>query len=412
MNRILGYAGLLLIVCAPVLAQTEAEMRIAVGAGRMPASRPTDPAIREQFIQIERIARLSPEQRAARLFELYEIAQPLMNGLFIEGILSTSPPAQLLLPIRRPGPRSDELTLLWAAELDEAAKTMSPEQVADTIHANHSSTILQIAARRRALNVFQQNRPQLIAMVDSYISGRDLERAKQAFGAAREFKLAELTERTMQIYLANGPLAEAAGNSLIWITSDPVLAKRLIEEVEKDPQTLKRHSMLIAVFLRKQPVDERLLKYLDSPDAQMRFAAANALMETGDETMVVLAPKLLDDADPGVQNIGTKIILTAPAGHYQLARPMLIRLLDSPELTVRIDAAARLASQQDPRSGPVLLQFYLQADLEPRYRNRVMTAMRSLLGTGAGFRVNMSNWGTEAQIISRLEEWIRANPVR
>lgn len=410
MNRIWGYAGLMLIACAPVFAQSEAEMRQAPGTWRGPATRPIDPAFREKFVQIERIARLAPEARSARLNELYEIAQPLLNAFVIESILSTGPPARLLSPDRTRGPGRDELTLLWAAELDEAAKTMSPEQVADAIQANHGLIILRVASRRRAMNIFQQNRPQLAALLESHITGPDIEAARRAIGVVGDFQLSEFTEKFMQLYLANGPLADAARNSLTWIPSDPALAKKLIEEVEKDPQTLKRHSMLIAVFLRRQPVDERLLKYLDSPDAEMRFAAANALTETDDETMLVLAPKLLEDADSRVRDVGVRIALRAQPAGYQLVRPALIKLLSWPDMQTRIDAAIKLASQQDPHAGPVVLQCYLQTDLDPRYRTRLVTAMRSLLG--AGLRITVSEWGSNQQIISGLEEWIRANPVR
>jgi HEAT repeat protein len=316
----------------------------------------------------------------------------------------------LLAPGRTPGPGRDELTILWGAELNDAARSMSPEQVADAIQSYHGMTILRIAARRRALYILNQHRAILIPFLQTQITGPDDDAARRAFATIGEFQISELTDECMRIYAAGGPRANAAQSALTWIPSDPARARMLIDEAETNPEALKRHSMLIAIFLRKQPIDQRLLKYLDSQDADMRYAAANAVMETGDPMLFPLIPKLLDDTDARVSQIGVRLAVRAPAEKYQVVRPSLVKLLSSTDVQSRIDAAARLAAAQDPLAAPVLLEYVKQASLEPRHRSRVMQAVRALLGTQVRF--NMASWGTDTLVITQLEDWIKSHPAK
>lgn len=411
MNRIWGYVGLLLMVCAPAFGQTEAEMRQAAAAGvrRGPIGRPTEAETRPEFIEIEKIARLAPDQRQTHIEKLYSDLNTTLATSRAEMAASTSPPARLLLDRQSQiGLPRDSRPEAWGQELDEAIHRLSPEQVADTIIANHGTVVLLTATRRRAIYVLLAHKPQLIALIEKDIATNNPTTAARAFSAISTLRLGEMTEHCIQIYLADGPLANQAQRALTWIPFDQNLAKLLVNDVENNPASLKRHSTLIAIFLRDQPVDQRLLKYLRSEDPDTRYAAASAILETNDNMVLALIPSLLDDPDPRIQQVGARITLSAPSQRFAIVRPMLVRLLSSPDIRTQIDAAYILAGQRDPVAAPVLLTFLKKADLEPGLQNRVRSAIRSLLG--AGVRFNAQSWGSDAPVISQLEEWIKTHP--
>ena len=216
-----------------------------VSSNRAPAS-PLDIPARAQFIAIEQCARLAHTQQAEQLPRLYrDLAPPLLNWA-IEGIVS-SMPAHLLVRDRLFA--GNDFPAGYLKELNAAAGRMTPEEVADTILANHHNLILRVAARRRCIDTLLQHKPEVVKLVATDLASQQPEAVRRGFNHIAPLRLSEFLDQTVSTYLQNGPFAEDARTALVWL-NDLKAVKPLLQDIEAHPDALKRHFLLLNGMLR------------------------------------------------------------------------------------------------------------------------------------------------------------------
>jgi hypothetical protein len=340
---------------------------------RLSRPRVVDPEVRERFVQIETIARMSPDDRAAEIPRLYWTLTPkLMNG-YVEAVKGF--PAKLL-STGSYNPRGD-ITAIYGAELDQAAATMSSAEVADAIAGAHNSLILRIAARRRAIWVFQQAPDALDQLIQADLAGDDPGGAKRAFDTIREMRLVRHINRVVDLYLGDGPLAASAGEGLTFIHNDPVAARRLIDDIAARPSAVKRHSRLLRSMLSTAPADQVLVKLLDSPDADLHYDAAFSLASCSQDSRVALVGKMVADADPRTRILALEAAFALPDEQFQSLRPALARLLAPRENPrVRATAAEKFANRKYREAIPALIDILSMAEAPIPWPGGYLSAAR------------------------------------
>ncbi len=395
----------------PAADRVESAARAAAARGG-PATGRSDAAARaalsrEEFLNVEHIARLPPPQQKEQLPHLYRDISPPLMGPASEMILS-SMPAHLLAGDRQYA-RDDDLTTNYAAELDAAATTMAPEQVADVIVANHGELILRLATRRRCIHTLVRHKADLARLVDQDLASDEPAAIGRACAAINALRLTEFLDKIVAIYIANGPFARDARSVLVWL-HDSKAAKALIQDIQKDPATLKRHYSLLNGMLYRQPADPALQRLLASPDADTRFYAAYALAESGDEALAADAPRLAADADSRIRLVAARIGSALPDRAFAAVRPSMLTLLLDDGADVRLEAACGLANRKDPAAARTLLGFWKQPTMRGDF-HRIMQAISKL--TDQNFSYDIHHWGPDnsqnARAIADFEHWINTN---
>jgi hypothetical protein len=410
----------LLLVCQPLRGQItapgaqEAALRASLATRPAPTSRPIDPAILDQFLAVERVARLPVEQRALQVKQLYiDLDSPWMSSI-VEGILSTAPPASLLVvQTPRVGVSGSEMTETYGRELDAAAQTMAPEEVADKIWQNYGITIMRVATRRRAMYVLTQHPKELGKLIDDALAGTDLQAGKLALSAIGTLRLKDFVPKAMAVHLAGGPMAQYTTPAIGWVSSDAELARPLIADIEKSPAAVVRHHSILRTLLVGQPADPVLVKLLESPDADIRDSAAMSLEETDIGDVMVLAPRLVKDTDERVRLTGLRMAFRLPDAMFATVRDQFLPTLKSESPNERVRAAVGFAAKGDPAGARCVLEGLKNPALPSQLRGPVSSAARQLVGSRAVLRFDMVEWGpdnpTNAQFIALFEQWITSN---
>jgi hypothetical protein len=402
----------ILLLAGSLRAQSEAAARLQ--AGRGPSSRPIDPAVREQFLGIERIARLPAERRSAEVPKLYaEVLPPLAEIVSRESMASSVfPPEKVLTPRDRTAPPRDGN---YGEELETAVATMTPEQVADTIASYHGAVILRRVALKRLEFVLLQFRSDLDKLIQEDLDSPDLSTAKRGFSAIAEMRLKEFVEPVSSILITGpSPHDADARKALAWMQSKPEAAKPFLADLVRSPAEITRYRDLLRIMLFHEPPDPVLLKLMESSDAGIRRSAAIVLEETDQNSAIELVPSLTSDPDLEVRLAGLRLAFKMPIETFGLVRAAVVPSLNAPSLEEQVRAAAGLAGKHDPISAPVLLRCLKNPQLPAQLRGPVGTGTNILLNSFAILRLDMANWGPDspqnAKVIERLEQWIASQP--
>jgi hypothetical protein len=419
----------------------------AAAAGPRATSQPSDPAGISLFVKIETLARMPVAARKPQIPSFYLDAAPLMT-LTAEGFLSSIPPNLL-----EPGGRGGGTSLRPATspsgsdpyvdQLNAAAASMTPQQVAERISSLHGPAILRVAARRRALQISRENGSDLRPLITADLTGPDLASARRAADYIHTLQIRELVDVAMPIYVANGPTADAAYWALGWIVSDPAVAGSLIDDIDKNPSAISRHFMILSSALRGESADPRLIKLLDSQNADTRYFAAASLNEAASADRVKILPKLMHDPDLQIKMLAIKSAFTLSAEDFPQIHDTLVTALLDPDPRVRLEIADGLATQRDMAAAQPLLDF-LKASAAPKsvyfpftrvsptapsapgQRGRIspmtesdgglkvlMAIGRLMDSRGRRLSYNTARWGPDdpqnLAAIDEFENWIRNN---
>jgi hypothetical protein len=341
-----------------------------IGAGRRATSRPSDPAVISLFVKIETLARMPLAARRPQIPSFYLDAAPLMT-LAAEGSLSSVPP-NLLEPAGRGGggtplrpATSPSASDAYIDQLNAAALTMTPQEVAERINSLHGPAILRVAARRRALQIARENAADLTPLIRADLTGADLTIARRAADYIHTLQLREFVDVAMPIYLANGPTADAAYWALGWVVSDPAVAGALVDDIDTHPSAIARHFMILSSSLRAQTADPRLVKMLDSEIADTRYFAAASLNEVAPGDRVQFLPKLLHDTDLQIKMLAIKSAFALGPEEYGKIRDTMVTALLDRDPRVRLEIADGLATKRDMAAAQPLLDF-LKASAAPK----------------------------------------------
>ena len=365
-------------------------------ANRM--ARPTDEDARAKFLAIERIARLPDEQQADQLARLYRELSPAYMNWFVEGILS-SHPRNILQP--KSGPY-DGNTQRWGKQLADAASTMTSEQVADQLQAN---LWINVASRARAIYVFQRHPEATAALIASDLDSLDRPAVDRAGQAISALNLRSFTSRLVKLFIEHEELSEPIYRTLLFANA-PECASPLLEQVKKDPSFLIRCSGIFQGPLNGKPADPTLLVLLNSPDAEIKFAAATALVECRDEKLAAPIVQLASDDEARFRQVAAEMAVKLPDDTFMTTRAKLMPLLKDANGPVKMAALRCFSQQHDLAAGPVILEMLKEEAGLVQDKVTVMQALSNLAGTN--FNYDMHNWGTgkiNTRSIEEIENW-------
>ena len=347
------------------------------------------------FWAIERIARSSDEQQAKQLARLYRELSPAYMNWFVEGILS-SHPRNILQP--KSGPY-DGNTQRWGKQLADAASTMTSEQVADQL-----GNWLGIAARARAVYVFQRHPKATAALIAADLDSLERPAVDRAAQAILALNLRSFTPRLVELFIEHEELSEPLYRALIF-ANVPEIALPLMEQVKKDPRFLIRCSGILQGPLNGKPADPTLLGLLNSQDAEMKFAAATALVECRDDKLAAPIVQLASDDEARFRQVAAEMAVKLPNKKFQTIRASLLPLLKDANGFVKMAALRCFSQQHDLAAGPVILKLLKEEAGSVQDKVTVMQALSQLAGTN--FNYDMHNWGpSNTKAIKEFEAWL------
>ena len=366
-------------------------------------ARPTDNNARSRFVAIERIARLSMPEQAKQLPHLYKNLAPHYMNQFIEGILSWHP-ENILDRTKSSGPGGGHRTT-WEQQLADAASEMNPEQVADKLEIR---LWLDIAARRRAIQVFKKHANATAALIDADLKSGGKQAVNRACDTILTLQLRSFVDRLLTIFMDDADPPEGVFRTLLFMRNISI-TRPMLERVEKDPKFLVRCAGLFQGPLWRRPAEPTLLKLLESPDTEVRYHAVYALYECRDPKLAPHAVRLSSEKETRFRSAAAQFASNLPADSFAAVRGKLLSLLNDEDETVRFDALRCFAEQKDPSAGPVILKLLRQDKLDEGYKVTVMQGMSKL--TGSTFGYSLHNWGpgtsANKQAIKKFEAWLR-----
>jgi hypothetical protein len=365
-----------------------------------------NPDARQRFLAVERFARLPLPQQAERMPEFYKGLPPRSLGMFVEGILSSSP--HDILNRYQKGDAYDGNTGRWAQQLADAASRMSAEQVADNLK---DRLWLDVASRARALWILKQHPIITSNLVVADLESRDTNAIQRAATVILALELKNFTSQLLEMWMANDELSESVWTALLF-SRDPAMVKPLLERVNKDPKFLIRCAGLFQGPLHNQPAEPVLLKLLDSPDPEIRYSAAYALEECLDSRLAQPAVRLAGDTDSKSRFVAAHMVAKLPEASFKEARSGLLPLLSDKDEQVRYYALLSFGRRKDLAAGPVILEALRLEKLPEQYKIWVMQSMSAL--SGGTWNYYMHEWGParpdNQKAIERFESWLKSQP--
>ena len=336
-------AGLMLMQGSLLLAEgMDSRENIAKGTPRI--ARPMDNDSQQQFLKIERIARLSAEEQAKQLPHLYRDLAPR----YMRRILSIiSSHRQNILDAKGVGHGMPGDTETYAEQLVDAAKKKSPEEVADAVG---SAMWLDVAAEARALWVFGRYAKAMDKLLQADLDSGDKSSVERAASTIRALKRTSFSGKLLQIYLADDEMSEGVWVHLMTMDCSNIF-EPLLRKVEKDPRLLIRCAGLFQGPLYHKPTNPMLLKLVSSADEEISYHAAYALYECKDSKLAPLAAKFAKNPAPRFRVTAAHWASNMEADAFKSIRKELLPLLaDRDE---KVQSAARECFKQQKDSGAV-----------------------------------------------------------
>ena len=365
--------------------------------GDDPSSQPTKEQSPElkKFLAIERIARMPEKQQADHLTELYRELSPAFMNPFMEWALSSTPRNILQ---RNSGPYDGD-TQRWGEQLADAASTMTSEQVADRLE-----NWVSIAARSRAIYVFQRHPEATAALITSDLDSLDKQRVGRAGHVIVTLNLRKFTPRLVKLFIEREELSEPTSHTLLFL-KDPECVAPLLEKVKEDPRFLIRCSAVLQSGLVKKPADPTLLELLNSPDADIKFAAVTALIECRDKQLAGPAVQMARDREARFRVAAAELAIKLPDETFQTVRADLLPLLKDADGKVKMAALRCFSQREDLAAGPVILEMLKAEQVDEQDKVPVMQALSKLAGTN--FNYDLHHWGpSNVKPIKEFEEWL------
>ena len=394
-------AGLMLMQGSLLLAEgMDSRENIAKGLPRI--ARPVDSDARQQFLEIERIARLPMEQQAKELPRLYKELAPRYMNPFVEGLINS--PRSHILDDSKFG-SSDDNTTRWAQQLSDAASDMTPEEVADKLG---NGLWENTASRARAIQAFKKHADATAALIRADLETKTRQAVQRATQTIQSVRLPGFTDALLEALLLNDKTSEPALRALIFMRDSPV-KQRLLEEVKRDPESLIRFAGLLQRPQWRKPADPLLLKLLNSPDAEIRYAAIRAVYECTDPKLAPAAVRFALDKDERFRVGAAQFAGNLPRTSFLAVREQLLPLLVDEDEGVRKVALRSFAQQKDLAAAEMILKLLKQDEVGEGLKVTIMQSMVKL--AGSHFDYFMHEWGPDRsdnqKAIDQFEAWLK-----
>jgi hypothetical protein len=177
----------------------------------------------------------------------------------------------------------------------------------------------------------------------------------------------------------------------------------------KDGRNIQYFELLLHLQHHRK-ADPGLVKLTSDPDAEVRWRAVYALRECADPEMAPQAMQLLHDESPKVRHEALYLA-------YFLLSPQLPeldvhfkKLLDDPDLEVRLECIVLLAYRKDIACAPAMLELLRNENFGEIPHNRLVQAMRDLTGEYFGYQIGSDAWQpttpNNRAALDKFAEWI------
>jgi hypothetical protein len=357
----------------------------------------------QRFLEIERIARLPMEEQAKELPRLYKELAPRYMNEFVTGIIS-SYRAHILDNTKFGFPGGD-CTTRWAEQLSEAASEMTPEQVADKL--GHGMWV-NVASRVRAIQVFKKHADATTALIRADLKTENKAAVQRAAQTIQSVGLLDFTDVLLDALLRDDETSEPALNALIFMRN-PAVMPRLLEEVKKDPKSLIRFASLLESPQWREPAEPLLLELLNSPDAEICYAAIGAVYECTDPKLAPIAVRFAADKDQRFRVGAAKFTGNLPRTSFLAVREKLLPLIADEDEGVRNVALKAFAQQKDLAAAEIILKLLKQDEVGEGLKVTIMQSMVKL--AGSHFDYFMHEWGPDRsdnqKAIDQFEAWLK-----
>jgi hypothetical protein len=242
--------------------------------------RETEALMRKLFIEVERAHRLPDAARTGAIPRLYREVYPelLKRGYHVRAF-------------------HGRLSL----------RGLTPEQAADTVAGEQGAPSLWFHARRRIIELFEQERTALLPLIREDLAIPDERAVRNALQLAGTIGGGDLFESVLRVFHTQPDLADQAVAAFRRIR-DPRAIRVLLSA---DPARPLLYFEALRTLQRDCPADAALTRLLRSPDAELRWRAAYALAESGDSALVPLAETLAGDVDPRVREHAAAMLAAA-----------------------------------------------------------------------------------------------------
>ena len=375
--------------------------------------RAADLNAKQQFLEIERIARLPQEELIKQLPRLYrDLAPPYMSP-FITGIIS-SYRSNILEREGFDGPGGDHLSN-WSSQLSDAAKKLEPDVVAEKIG---SRMWLNVACRVRSIQVFKDNSRRTMELIDSDLDSGQADRVARAASTILAMKWRSYSMRLLEILLAESADLKATDKSERPISSpvrlaltflhDPAIIPVIMEKVKQNPRVLVHVAGFFQHPLYHEPADPMLLALVSSKDREVSYYAAYALAECKDARLAPLAAKFAADKESRFRWLAGHWSLNLPRKSFLSIRKDLLPLLKDKKEDVFKQALRCFARHKDPEAGKVILGMLKKNEIPRQLEVAVMQSFREMAGSSFGY--SMHNWGPgkrkNSEAIEKFENWL------
>jgi hypothetical protein len=298
----------------------------------------------------------------------------------------------------------------WTAELDEAAKTLMPEEVADKLGTR---MWYDIAIMVRSKEVLRGHEKEVAELVGKDLESKDTKEFGRGCQMVSELKLTAFAEPLVGFILENGERSKGAFGAMVWV-HDPKVLPALLGAVKKDSKNVVRLGGLMEGVLSGEKAPAELLTLLESKDAEVRYGAATALRGCADDELVQPLLLMSQEKETRFQLMAlemgknlTDARFSAPMnGRFVSVDSELGKLLDSPSQEVQVAAVVCFAKHKDAAAGRALLSLLKAPKMDPALDWRVMQALSTLTGDTMGY--DPRAWGPEKneKAIGRFEAWM------
>lgn len=382
------------------LAGTKAAFVLGVILWSAVCATASDAEARKRFLEVERFARLPLAQQEKALPDFYRDTAPYFLNSILTGILSSYPDNILdRRTYAHPGGDANER---WAGQLAAAAADLTPEQVADKLE---SRLWLDVAARARTRQVLMDNPGPLARLIDEDLAAKDLKGIQRACTAISDLHLRQFTDKVLALYLADNTFSKPAYTALVWL-ADPATVRPLLDEVQKNPKSLAAHAGLFQGPLAGKPAEPALVKFLDSPDEDLRYHAAYALYECRDDSLAPAIAKLARASELRLQSAALYLAIRLSDEAFRKIRSDLVPLLSAKDEKLRLEALTTFTRHKDLAAGPFILDWLKRDQMHPGHAVTVIQALGALADTS--FNYSLHQWGPDhnRQAIARFEAWL------
>ena len=337
---------------------------------------------RRLFLEIESAARSPVDQQPGFLPRVYRDVCPALKTLYV---------AHTVFGAHRAADNSE-----------------SPTQAADRLERAGGWPALGEAGRRRCSAFLTAHRDRVESLIREDLRGGSSQEKQWALFVIGETRAVRLLDAAIAALGSRDPDPIYAAQALRDL-DDPRAIPALIRSVPGDPT---RFYETLRSLQRKRAAHPQLLELLQSKDAQVRWRAAYALVDSRDETLVPLLPGLVADPAADVRRQAGYIAVSFDAATYGRLRSSIAALLTDADTGVRADIAVAVASRMDRASGPALLALVeREATLDSWRQSNVTQAIQTLTGSYFGLTPGTpSSPEVRGKALAAFGEWVKKNP--